>query len=100
MTSPESFAAHADETVRHGRTRAQYRRSEWASRRHAVAKICLEVEIAPAIDLAPPDDRFATHLTRAKPIEWFFSRSAVRVIDVVRPEELVAQLVGSVADRR
>ena len=50
---------------------------------NSLACICLEVEIAPAIDAAPPHDRATTDLTAANPVEGLAVRSRVRIVEVV-----------------
>src|SRR6266576_3209393 len=56
--------------------------------RDAVAHVGLEIEIAPAVDLASPDDRLAADLPGAKPVERSIGRRAVGVVDIVGPEDV------------
>ena len=56
--------------------------------RDAVAQIGLEVEVAPAINLAAPDDRLAADLPGAEPVERTVRGRRVRVLHVIRPEDV------------
>src|SRR5438034_9360878 len=62
----------------------------------AVARVRLEVEIAPAVYLPSPHDGPATDLATADPVERLVGIEAVRVLPVVH-EELAAVLVAGVA---
>src|SRR5215211_4829703 len=92
MLETKSFAAHAHKALD---VFVPWRDVGIAHRpinADGIARIRFEIEITPAIDLPPPDNGFATDLPRSKPIEWFAGGSAVRIIDVVCPED-VTELV-------
>ena len=61
----------------------------------AFARIRLEVEIAPAVDLPSPHDRAPAHLAAANPRERLVGRGRVRILEVVH-EKLVGHLVARV----
>jgi len=63
---------------------------------NALARVGLEIEIAPAIDLPPPHDRAPADLAAANPRERFVGRRGVRVFEVVH-EKLVGHLVARIA---
>ncbi len=86
------LAAHADEALDVIVPRRDVGVADRPVDGDAVAQVGLEIEIAPAVHLASPDDRLAAHLPRAEPVERPIGRRRVRVVDVVGPEH-VAQLV-------
>src|SRR5579871_3774833 len=60
-----------------------------------VSQIGFEIQIAPAVALATPHDRFAADLTPANPGKMFAGITRIRVLYVAH-EKLVRELVASV----
>ncbi len=82
----ERFATDADEPLDMIVPRPDVRITNRPVDAEPVSKIGLEIEIAPAIDLSPPDDRLAAYLARAEPVERLVRGSGVGIVDIVRPE--------------
>jgi hypothetical protein len=61
-----------------------------------ILRVCLEVQVAPAINLAAPRDGAPPDLTAAKPAERRAFGVRVRILEIV-DEEFVAELVAGVA---
>src|SRR5581483_7281992 len=61
----------------------------------AFLEIRLEVQVAPAIALATPSDRFSAHLPAANPGKWPARIGGIRIFQIVH-EELMGVLVASV----
>src|SRR5437762_3598891 len=59
----------------------------------SLACVRLEVEIAPAIDAAPPHDRAPADVSSADPIERLPVRKGIRIVEIV-DEELARVLVA------
>src|SRR4051812_20235294 len=92
MREPKVLAAHADEAVHMVVPGGNVRIANRPIDADAVAHICLEVQIAEAIDLTSPDDGLTTDLTRAQPVEGSVRGRAIRIEHVIGPED-VAHLI-------
>src|SRR5262245_3754392 len=59
----------------------------------ALARIRLEVEIAPPVDATPPHDRPPAHLAAANPVEGLVLGERVRIVEIV-DEDLARILIA------
>ena len=95
----ELFAAHADEALDVAIPRCDVGVADRPVDPVPIAQVCLEVEVAPAVHLAAPDERLAAHLVALNPGERFLLD--VRVLAIRHEEMLVrfTELAGARLDR-
>src|SRR5581483_3743442 len=94
-------AAHADVPLDVIVPRREVRITDRPVDGDTITQVRLEIEVAPAIDLTPPDDRLAAELPRPKPVERLVGWRRVRVVNIVRPESPAhfVERHGSALDR-
>jgi hypothetical protein len=88
VREPFRLAAHPDEALDVVVPWGEVRVADGPIDGDAVAQIGFEIQIAPAIDLASPDDGLAADLPGAKPVERPIRRRGVRIVGVVGPKNV------------
>ena len=86
MREPLLASLNADELLDVAPPRRQIVVAERPIDAESLARVGLEVEIAPAIDTATPHDRAPADLTSANPVEGLALRSRVRIVEIVDEE--------------